>query len=176
VIFVGGIHGVGKSSFCEEIKKNMSINVISAGNLIAEYKRIEFSSNKLVDEINENQYILIKALSNINLENKDYLLVGHFCLQDINKNIQKIDVEVFRKMDTRAIILLTESPSIIVKRRKIRDSIVETCEWVEYFQEMEKQHCEKVATIINVPYIVIDNADINRGVEFIHSVLKNNSY
>ena len=52
MIFVGGIHGVGKTSFCKKISKAYSLEFYSASALISEIKKEQFSKNKMVEHIN----------------------------------------------------------------------------------------------------------------------------
>lgn len=42
MIFVGGIHGVGKSFFCDAVKNKLGLNSYSASQLIAD-KKIRYS-------------------------------------------------------------------------------------------------------------------------------------
>ena len=58
MIFISGIHGVGKSYFCDKVKAELGIDTFSASKLISERKNTGFSSNKLIPDIDENQQYL----------------------------------------------------------------------------------------------------------------------
>lgn len=58
-IFVGGIHGTGKSFFASRYAKKLDINHISAGELIFQQKNL---LEKKVANIGKNQYLLYDFL------------------------------------------------------------------------------------------------------------------
>lgn len=55
MIFVSGVHGVGKSYFCNLVKESTGIETYSASTLIAAKKQSEFSKHKLIPDIDDNQ-------------------------------------------------------------------------------------------------------------------------
>lgn len=59
MIFVSSVHGVGKSYFCNLVKKSTGIETYSASTLIATKKQSEFSKDKLIPDIDDNQQFLI---------------------------------------------------------------------------------------------------------------------
>ena len=66
MIFISGIHAVGKGYFCGLVKKELGIEAYSASDLIAKARNAGFSSDKLVADIEENQqYLLAKRRGNI---------------------------------------------------------------------------------------------------------------
>ena len=50
--FIGGIHGVGKTTFCKLLTERIGYLHYSASSLIKEYKNLE--KDKKVDKVNEN--------------------------------------------------------------------------------------------------------------------------
>lgn len=48
MIFISGIHAVGKGYFCGLVKKKLGIEAYSASDLIAKARNAGFSSDKLV--------------------------------------------------------------------------------------------------------------------------------
>lgn len=60
MIFIGGIHGVGKTFFCKRIKDEMNISTYSASQLILKKKRQNFSADKFASNIEGNQSYLKK--------------------------------------------------------------------------------------------------------------------
>lgn len=62
VIFVCGVHGVGKTTFCQRLAKTLNIPHFSASALIREkasYAVSEKSGDKQVKDIDANQVILL---------------------------------------------------------------------------------------------------------------------
>ncbi len=46
MIFIGGVYGVGKSTFCDKVKSETGVDVFSASKLISEQKYAKFSNDK----------------------------------------------------------------------------------------------------------------------------------
>ena len=51
MIFISGIHGVGKTFFCNLVKKETEIETYSASALITQKKHAGFSKDKLISDI-----------------------------------------------------------------------------------------------------------------------------
>jgi adenylate kinase len=62
IIFIGGVHGVGKTTLCKKIESRFNIEHFSASNLIAKEKAEEHLRNKQVENITENQDFLVTAI------------------------------------------------------------------------------------------------------------------
>lgn len=155
MIFISGIHAVGKGYFCGLVKKELGIETYSASNLISNARNAGFNSDKLVADTEENQQYLLAAVQELRESGTDFILDGHFCL--INKstgNLERISLETFTTLTTEDIVLLTEKPKVIVERRNTRDRIDETPEHVEQFQNMEKQYAKEVAELLNAKLFI----------------------
>lgn len=59
MIFVSGVHGVGKSYFCNLVKESVGIETYSASALISTKMRSGFAKNKLIPDIDEHQQCLL---------------------------------------------------------------------------------------------------------------------
>lgn len=80
IIFVSGVHGVGKTTLCKKIASRYKIEHFSASNLIAKEKAEEHLQNKQVENITGNQDFLVTAINKYFKNETWYLLDGHFCL------------------------------------------------------------------------------------------------
>jgi len=87
IIFIGGIHGVGKSTLRKKITNVMDIQSYSASSLIKSVSDLNFPSDKKIKGINKNQDLLIDAVDKYIDPNRYCLLDGHFCL--LNQNGDK---------------------------------------------------------------------------------------
>lgn len=65
MIFISGVHGVGKSYFCDMVKKELGINAFTASQLIEKKKNRVFDSNKRIKDIDDNQRLLIESLEEL---------------------------------------------------------------------------------------------------------------
>lgn len=173
MIFIGGIHGVGKSHFCETAKAKYGYNTYSASALISERKKEGFPSNKLIPDIDDNQHFLSQAIFDLNTINPQYLLDGHFCLLDAQGIITRIPQQTFCSIRPNAIILLTERPDEIARRRMERDRIEHDVESICRFQDEEIAYATEISAVLGIPLWIskgiIDQTDT---LEFLHSVMR----
>ncbi|AWW25976.1 hypothetical protein DOZ58_04530 [Acetobacterium sp. KB-1] len=168
MIFIGGIHGVGKSFFCEHVRTVLFIETHSASGLIAKQKMSSFSSDKLIPDIDDNQQYLLTAINDLNSSGKQYLLDGHFCLLNGRGRVTRIPEETFYLLRPEAIVLLTEKPEIIAERRKQRDDRSFNLNELEKFQEEEITFASEIAKTLEIPLLVSSGVDdLDRTVDFL---------
>ena len=83
MIFISGVHGVGKSYFCDMVKQAIDINAYSASTLISKKKKSGFSSDKLpARDIDDNQQYLLQAVYELRAAE------GNFILDAINEQVR----------------------------------------------------------------------------------------
>ena len=170
MVFVSGIHGVGKSFFCERVKEQLGIEYYSASQLITARRHKGLSGNKLVPDIDDNQPLLIEALRELRDSNKEFILDGHFCLLNAEGEITKIPSETYTLLKPDRMVLLTEEPSVIASRREVRDGVRQDLLEIETFQREEKAYAEEIAASLKIPLIVSHGAsDLQRIIEWIRS-------
>lgn len=170
MIFVSGIHGVGKSYFCEMIKNRLGINSYSASQLITIRRNQGFSTDKLVPDINDNQSLLVAAINELRITERKFILDGHFCLLNSKGDITRIPADTYSALRPDRLILLTEKPEVILERRFKRDGIEADIMEIEAFQNAEKKYAEEIAEQLGIPLIVSDGAeDLERVIKLIGS-------
>ena len=76
MIFLSGIHGVGKTFFCDMAKEKLGIKSYAASQLIAEEGRRGFSMDKFESGIDKNQLLLIKAVEELRGNEKEFIFEG----------------------------------------------------------------------------------------------------
>ena len=168
MIFIGGIHGVGKSFFCDKVKSELSILTYSSSELIAERKMVYFSSDKLIPDIDDNQQHLLSAINELNSLGIQYLLDGHFCLLNAEGQVTRIPEGTFYDLHPDAIILLTEKPEVIAERRKQRDGLNYKLDDIGKFQDNEIAYATEIANILGIPIRVsLGTNDQNKALDFI---------
>ena len=173
MIFISGIHGVGKSHFCAKAKVVLGVDTFSASDLISKQRQISFSGDKLISDIDTNQSHLLIAVQELNAANSGYLLDGHFCLLNEERQVTRIPVETFLSLSPDAIILLTENPEIIAKRRKQRDNIDNTLKEIHFFQNEEIIYATEVAETLRIPFkISTGKGDLDNMLDFLQGVLR----
>ncbi|MCU6339273.1 AAA family ATPase [Enterobacter quasiroggenkampii] len=123
LIFVAGVHGVGKGYLCKKTLERLDILHKSASELIQENSTTLLDKHKHTDNVDGNQTILINALAEYKKNNSNLLLDGHFSLLDKEGRIKDISLETFSGMSIDHVILISESEETIRERIKSRDGI-----------------------------------------------------
>lgn len=168
MIFVSGIHGVGKTFFCNMAREKLNIQSYSASQLIAAKRRRGFSERKLVSDIDDNQDLLLVAVEELRRTSEEFILDGHFCLLNKDGDITRIPLDTFALLKPDAIILLTENPEIIAERRQQRDNVQQSVSEIKAFQEAEKLYAEEIAEQFNIPLVISQGEeDLDKMLDFI---------
>jgi adenylate kinase len=171
LIFIGGVHGVGKSTFCRKVKESLGLETYSASTLIAESKKVEFPSDKLIPDIDENQLYLLAAIELLRLRHKTFLLDGHFCLNDAEGRVARIPKETFEALAPRAIILLTEATDVLSDRRRERDGVECSEVAIQGFQNEETAYATEVAEALQIPLKICQGTkNYNETIAFISEI------
>jgi len=152
IIFIAGVHGIGKSTLCKSVCSRFNVIHHSASELITKHSHIEFQSNARVQNIDRNQDALISAINKYLDTTKKYLLDGHFCLLDQDGEITKIPLSTFITMSPMAIFLLHDNPSNIHSRLRDRDREEWDLDLLSSLQEQELHYSRSVATELDIPY------------------------
>ena len=159
-IFVGGVHGVGKTSFCDSIYKQYKVASYSASAIIAKKAdkiKQRFSSDKRVEGISSNQDLLLIAVEELGLGDAWYMLDGHFCLIDKSGKVSRIPESTFLKLDVKGIIVLVDSVDAIVQRLMIRDGVTHDAAFIDEFQDKEVRYSKEIAAQLGVPHLSYTN-------------------
>lgn len=160
IIFVAGIHGVGKTTYCEDLSKKLNLPYYSCSQLISTFKKLD-SSNKLTSKINENQNLLKLAIEKYIPYNSSYILDGHFCLINDKFEITKISQTTFKDLEISRIILLTNNPSTIVQNLKNRDGKDYPEKLIKNFQDDEISYSKLIAKELNIDIEIIQLSNFN---------------
>lgn len=137
IFFVGGIHGVGKSTFCKSICNSLSMNYLSASDVLKWSRLSKNSAYKKVEDINLTQDLLIKGLNDIVERNKYYILDGHYCLLNSKNEIEEVPFHFFKEIIPIAFGLVIDSPNTIREKLELRDKIVYEIDLLELMQAKE---------------------------------------
>lgn len=154
VIFVAGIYGVGKSTLCEKLSKELKIPFYSSGDLISKVNGELYGANKVVKDKNKNQNILADAVHQIFLEYPSILLAGHFCIFNKNTEVDILPEEVFSELNIHKIILLEASEDIIINHLSKRDGKTYSVDQIAALKEAERAQALKVASELKKTLII----------------------
>lgn len=161
VIFVAGIHAVGKTTACKLVGEAFGIPHYSASQIIKGEKSTAVDEkSKLVADVDDNQKLLIQGVSRI-LEEGHFLLDGHFTMRrKSDGGIEVIHADVFRELHIGGVVLYTDHPAEISKRMHARDGVLQSVEMLKSHQDAEIAHATHVAATLDVPLAILQAFDI----------------
>ncbi len=161
IIFVAGIHGVGKTYICSKVKDIIGIEHYKASQLIHNTLSQPTDVNKRVYNIDKNQDALIMAIKETIALDTDFILDGHFCLLDRYENITKISPDVFIEINISAILLLTENIETIKEGLLQRDQCDFDSNLLNEYQIAEELYSIEIAKLLNIPLLKFHNSRNN---------------
>src|SRR5690606_11776081 len=133
IIFVGGIHAVGKSTVCTSTSASLGLPHYSAGEIIKAEKAGAISSgSKAVTDIDGNQTLLIRGIQKLEaIHARSIIVDGHFTLLNSDGEVEPVSVDVFRLLCLEGIVVLHDDPKGIAQRLADRDSVAPNPDFIE---------------------------------------------
>jgi adenylate kinase len=161
LVFVGGVHGVGKSTVCAEVAVRLGLPMHSASAVIrAEKRRAIPEQGKSVADVDGNQQLLIAGVRKLlELSPGIQLLDGHFTLRSTTGKIECISVSVFEQLGIRHVVCIQDAAPSILMRLTQRDGCSGSLEEITALQEAELQHADFVAKHLGVQLQVMPAFD-----------------
>lgn len=150
IAFIGGIHGVGKSTICRQICDEVKLIYLSASELLKWKDINEDSQNKKVKNIPTTQDRLIIGLTNTVQDNKSYLLDGHYCLLNSTNDIVNIPLETFKLINPIFLNILLGDITEIKNRLEQRDNRPYDQELLSRMQESELNYARYLSKTLGV--------------------------
>lgn len=153
IIFIAGVHAVGKTTACSSASVALGIPHHSASGLIkAEEANAISQSGKAVSDVEGNQHLLINGVRKAcDRNNGRIILDGHFTLLKPDGEIEAIPVDVFRALCVDGIVVFHDKPSAIAERLMGRDNVASDPASIEFHQRLELDHARLVASQLNTP-------------------------
>jgi adenylate kinase len=159
IIFLAGVHGVGKGYVAEYLSSALSMHVFSASSLIKQQKNAPVDHQKKVIDADKNQDHLIEALNMLSIKDEAIILDGHFCLSSTT-GIIDIPMLTFQSMTLKAVVLLTAEPELIHQRLLARDGSAMTADEIYNLQNREIDYAKKVSNSLDVPLLMAGQGDL----------------
>lgn len=156
VIFLAGVHGVGKGFLGAPVANSIGITNLTASQLIREEKgRATWGTDKMTSDLDDNQLALIRAVSQRRLAHPSILLDGHFVLRNAQGVLTPLATTVFKELRLTGVILLTEESNIIASRLAIRDKGTPDVQAISELAVAESAHAQVVCNELELPLAVI---------------------
>lgn len=158
LLFIGGIHGVGKGTICKSLAKTWDLIHITASEVL-KWEEISKKEEKIVKDFQFTQNRLINNLQNIMVDDKTYLLDGHYCLLNKEGIPEKIGFDTFANLQPKAFIIVTENVNIIKERLDLRDNTYYDIEILNKFQVLEFDYSLELSKTLNIPHIAVESGN-----------------
>ncbi len=158
VIFIGGIHGVGKGTICNKFCEQTDFVHITASEIL-KWNEISASDNKKVENIQSTQDRLIAGLDKTLKKNERYLLDGHFCLFNAEGEIEKVPMETFERIAPILIVIVIAKIDVIKERLEKRDNKSYDFDLLKSMQNSEMEYAQHVSSKLSVPFVEIKDGD-----------------
>lgn len=155
VIFLAGVHGVGKGFLGAPVANSIGITHFTASQLIREEKgQATWGTNKKTSDLDDNQLALIRAVDQRRLTHPCILLDGHFVLRNAQGVLTPLATAVFKELHLTGVILLTEESNIIVSRLAMRDKGTPDIQAISELTDAESAHAQAACNELGLPLVV----------------------
>lgn len=173
IIFLGGVHGVGKTSMCDGISEKLGLKVIGASAIIrAELEYPSPDSRTAVSNVGGNQELLIRGVQRLVTDAPGkYLMDGHFALRTLAGTIEDIDPRVFDAIGVNGLVCLIDDPEAIARRLATRDGEHHDVDAIAQLQAAELNSAESASHSLMVGLNVVQAFDGHAFEECLRALL-----
>nr|WP_280640144.1 ATP-binding protein [Pseudomonas viridiflava] len=160
IIFVAGVYGVGKTTVCEMLARELDCKAASASALIRQRQGgLTWNKHKHTHGIVQNQQYLIEALNEVRAHNQNLVLDGHFALLNGEGSVTKIEKNVFYHLHLDAIILIEGDIKEIAFRLSARDSIPWNYSTISTLMAAERENALEFHEASGIPLKIFDSSE-----------------
>jgi adenylate kinase len=156
VFFVGGVHGAGKSTLCQQLSGPLEARHVTASELIRYVPEPDDPTRRAVADVKGNQGRLIAALEALRQNDIDLILDGHFCVLDQDGRIVPIPLETFKEIDPVALLLVEARPVEIRARLAKRGAKPYEVDLITELLTEERYHAQRTSSTLNIPLKIWD--------------------
>lgn len=162
IVFVGGVHGVGKTTISRLLAERLSASHVTAGRLIREAAsgtdRVSIShGRKAVPNVDGNQALLLRGLASYKAScgPGPIVLDGHFSLLDSSEIPVRIPLPVYDAIAPVAVVLVETEDRVVHARLMSRDGGAPPVAIVAQHAVCERQAAEAVCARLKIPLISV---------------------
>lgn len=161
IAFIGGIHGVGKSTICNKICELTHLRHISASELIKWSEINNDVHNKNVTCIPETQDRLIYGLEMLDDNKEGFLLDGHYCLLNKKNEVIDVPIETFIKIAPFSLSIIIGDIKKIKERLELRDGREYSESLLHQMQNRELEYARQLSQQLGVKLYVGDSENFS---------------
>jgi adenylate kinase len=162
IAFIGGIHGVGKSTICKHICTETGLLHLTASEVL-KWKEINIDeTNKKVVDVHQTQDRLVTNLSLLIKPHYKYLLDGHYCLLTSNGDVEKVPLETFKQLNPFSLNLIIGDVEKIKARLETRDCKPYDIGLLNEMQNSEIAYANELSKVLNLKLNVGTTEEISQ--------------
>ena len=177
IIFVGGVHGVGKSTACDEVCPPLGIALLGASSLIEQgfqangvHKAVEEADKRIPADLALNQEMLAQGFRKSFKPNHKHLFAGHFVLATKAGTFVNVPEETFQEISPLALVVCLNNVDELKRRASGKKGLQQySARWWHEFQEKEKLQASRMGKKLGIPCYEIQLSN-TRG---FHETVKN---
>lgn len=161
IAFLGGVHGVGKTTICNDVCAKLNFQHLSASTVIKWEQINSDPKNKLVKNIPATQDRLVSGLIQAVTKDHLYLLDGHFCLLDKNNDIVPVPLQTFKLISPFFLGLIIGDVQQIKEHLEARDQRPYDYDILKRLQETELSHAQYISDELGVKLCLGTRSDFS---------------
>jgi adenylate kinase len=157
-IFIGGVHGAGKTKFSKDLAPLLGASHVTASGLIRETASTSDTvtvgiGGKAVPDVDANQLLLLRGLELLKarIGSGPVLLDGHFVLLDATGEVAEIPLAVYEAIAPVAVLLVEADAKTIHARLLERDGEAPSVATLANLIVRERAHANEVCARLGLP-------------------------
>lgn len=158
IVLVAGIHGVGKTYYCQHYAAQYDIVYRSSGKIIKDFLSKKNSDltilDKVVSSVERNQRIILAEIRKIKEKwpNQNFLLDGHFTLLSVRGDIEDIPIFFYKNIGINAVVLLERDTRELKSFYLSDDNVLS-----EKFMQKERNRAIKITSNLKIPLVCLSS-------------------
>ncbi len=176
IVFVGGIHGVGKSTLCARIAAKSNVLHVKASSLIRDPSRnSDTPGQKLVQDVSANQAVLVARFREVmnSCTAQAILIDGHFALGKPDGTTERVAANVFAALRVSSLVCLLDAPSAVAGRLKARDASAPEESYLALLQAAELEQAANVSKAMGVRLSIVNALSAEGQAAVVEHLLEN---
>lgn len=157
-VFIGGIHGAGKTFLAKPACEKLGLVYATASRLIREERGLAtWSDDKKVSDVDANQLALIRAVGRISIECRRLVLDGHFVLRKAAWEYERLSLDVFRSLKFSSVLVIQSPVPVVLDRLTARGDTSWDAQEVAQFCAAEVAHGLHIAEQLGVSFELLES-------------------
>lgn len=151
-VFLGGIHGTGKSYLGGRISRALGYVHYSAGELLSTSEK---STRRGIAGAEDNQFLILRRLTDLTHPRERIVLDGHFALVSTDDEVKAIPTYHWIPLSPLALLILDTPVEVCQRRLRVRDGAKWNLRLLEMARRAELRNAEDVSKALGIPLAVL---------------------